>query len=200
MIDEGALAELLDDDPDHAVALLAEMTAATDPALAALARRLAGRLVLDLARVGPAESRGVGRLARIRGSSGGRPRPRREPRGVDAGARRSGADRAGDLLVRHWTKPTMAIALLVDRSGSMNGDRLAVAAVAAAGCAWRAPADWSVLAFADRQLAVKSQGTGGGPPGSWVICSGCEVRAPPTSTRPCGRRPASSNAPGPSGG
>ena len=39
----------------------------------------------------------------------------------------------------------------------MSGDRLAIAAVAAAACSWRAPADWSVLAFSDRQLALKSQ-------------------------------------------
>ena len=39
----------------------------------------------------------------------------------------------------------------------MSGERLAIAAVAAAACSWRAPADWSVLAFSDRQLALKSQ-------------------------------------------
>ena len=39
----------------------------------------------------------------------------------------------------------------------MNGHRLATAAVAAAAMAWRAPADWSVLAFGERTLAVKSQ-------------------------------------------
>ena len=62
-----------------------------------------------------------------------------------------------EVRVRHWTKPTMATVLLVDRSGSMSGDRLATAAVAAAACSWRAPSDWSVLAFADRQLALQSQ-------------------------------------------
>ncbi len=39
----------------------------------------------------------------------------------------------------------------------MSGRRLATAAVAAAACAHRAPVDWSVLAFADRIIAVKSQ-------------------------------------------
>lgn len=157
-IDEGALAELVEDDADHALALLADMTAATDPALAALARRIAGRLVLDLARVGPTRARGVGRL---------RTSPADRAEGdldMDAGldalvtARAAGTPvDLADLRVRHWTRPGTALCLLVDRSGSMSGRRLATAAVAAASCAWRAPADWSVLAFADRQIAVKSQ-------------------------------------------
>ena len=156
-VDEAALAKLIEQDSEHAIALLAEMTAATDPVLAALAARLAGRLVLDLARTGPADSRGIGRID----SS---PADRADgdldlDRSLDAlVAARAGraAVEAEELRVRHWTRPTMAIALLVDRSGSMSGARLATAAVAAAACSWRAPADWSVLAFADRQLALKS--------------------------------------------
>jgi len=152
------LAELIEQDSEHAIALLAEMTAATDPVLAALAARLAGRLVLDLARTGPADRRGIGRID----SS---PADRADgDLDLDGSLDALVAARAGraaveveELRVRHWTRPTMAIALLVDRSGSMSGDRLATAAVAAAACSWRAPADWSVLAFADRQLALKSQ-------------------------------------------
>jgi Mg-chelatase subunit ChlD len=134
------------------------MTAATDPVLAALAARLAGRLMLDLARVGPSDSRGIGRLVTASAD--------RAAGDVDIDASldalvnaRAGKAAIGvdELQVRHWTKPTMAVSLLVDRSGSMSGGRLATAAVAAAACAWRAPADWSVLAFSDRQLALKSQ-------------------------------------------
>ncbi len=158
MIDEGALADLMEGDSEHAIALLAEMTAASDSVLAALAARLAGRLVLDLARVGPRDSRGIGRIE----SS---PADRADgDLDVDASLDALLSARAGhaavdveELRVRHWTKPTMATVLLVDRSGSMSGDRLATAAVAAAACSWRAPSDWSVLAFADRQLALKSQ-------------------------------------------
>lgn len=134
------------------------MTAATDPVLATLAARLAGRLMLDVARVGPTDTRGIGRIVSapadradgdldVDGSLDALVQAR-------AGHSAVGAD---DLRVRHWTKPTMAVSLLVDRSGSMSGDRLAVAAVAAAACSWRAPADWSVLAFSERQLALKSQ-------------------------------------------
>lgn len=157
-IDEHTLAELVEEDADHALALLAEMTGATDPVLAALAARLAGRLLLDLARSGPSAGRGIGRIV----SS---PADRAEgDLDIDASldalveARAGHAAVAADQLrVRHWTRPTMALTLLVDRSGSMSGGRLAVAAVAAAACSLRAPADWSVLAFSDRQLALKSQ-------------------------------------------
>jgi Mg-chelatase subunit ChlD len=41
----------------------------------------------------------------------------------------------------------------------MGGDRLATAPRAAAACAWRAPTDTSVLAFADRVIVVAAQGS-----------------------------------------
>ena len=63
-----------------------------------------------------------------------------------------------DLKVRAWTRPAMAICLVVDRSGSMGGDRLAAAAVAAAAVAWRAPDDYSVLAFSNNVIIIKPQG------------------------------------------
>jgi hypothetical protein len=43
-LDEDALSRALDEDPDDTLALLAELTGATDPELRELARRLAGRL------------------------------------------------------------------------------------------------------------------------------------------------------------
>jgi len=158
VLDEKALAELARQDPDHAVSMLAAIRSATDRELAAIAARLAGRLVLDLARIGPRKARGIGTLV----SS---PADRFEgdldlDRSTDAlvSARTGGtAVSAADLRVRHWTRPATALGLIVDRSGSMSGARLATAAVAAAACALRAPADWSVLAFADRVIVVKSQ-------------------------------------------
>ncbi|HUV10486.1 MAG TPA: vWA domain-containing protein, partial [Acidimicrobiia bacterium] len=157
-IDEQALAELVEEDADHALSLLAEMTAATDPLLAALAARLAGRLMLDVARSGPSASRGIGRMVSSPAdrADGDLDIDASLDALVHARAGRS-AVAAEELRVRHWTKPTMALSLLVDRSGSMSGDRLAIAAVAAAACSWRAPADWSVLGFSERQLALKSQ-------------------------------------------
>ncbi len=157
-LDDDALAELAADDPDHALSLLAQMRSATDRTLAVLAARLAGRLVLDVAKAGPVRARGVGSMVsspadRVEGDID-----------VDASidtlvhARASGeAIDPADLRVRHWTQPATALCLVIDRSGSMSGKRLATAAVAAAACAHRAPVDWSVLAFADRVIAVKSQ-------------------------------------------
>ena len=165
-LDEKALGALADEDPDHALTLLAQMRNATDQELAALAARLASRLVLDVARTGPVRARGIGSMvsspadrvdgdldidasidALVHGRATGEP--------VDA----------GDLRVRHWTQPATALCLVIDRSGSMSGKRLATAAVAAAACAHRAPIDWSVLAFADRVIAVKSQDAARSTPG-----------------------------------
>ena len=165
-IDDRALADLADEDLDHALALLADMATATDPELAALAAQLAGRLVIDLAKVGPVRSRGVGRM---HSSPADRASGDLDIEGsMDALLSARGGRTTVDpheLRVRHWTRPATAVALVVDRSGSMGGRRLATAAVAAAACAWRAPEDWSVLAFADRILVLKSQGEPARPGG-----------------------------------
>jgi Mg-chelatase subunit ChlD len=62
-----------------------------------------------------------------------------------------------DLRVRTWIRPGTALCLLVDRSGSMGGAPLAVAAVAAAAVALRAPMDYSVAAFAADVIIAKGQ-------------------------------------------
>lgn len=157
-IDAQALAELIDEDIDHALALLTEMSSATDRRLAALAARLAGRLVLDVARGGPVGARGVGKMVSSAADrfDGDLDLERSIDALVAAEAGGISADMA-DLRVRHWTKPTTALALVVDRSGSMGGQRLATAAVAAAACSYRVPTDWSALVFADRILVLKSQ-------------------------------------------
>ncbi len=145
---------------DDALSMLADMTGATDEKLRALAQRLAGRLVLDLARSGPPRARGVGRL---------RPRSAALATGdidIDGSldalieARASGgAPVLDELVVREWSRPDTALCLIVDKSGSMGGDRLAAAGLAAAAAAWRAPIDHSVLAFSDRVIVVKAQDT-----------------------------------------
>ncbi len=155
-IDEDAYAQLVGEDPDHAVAMLAEMRSATDRELAAIAARLASRLVLDIARVGPTRTRGIARMV---SSPAGRFEGDLDlDRSLDALVQaRASSYPVGELYVRHWTRPATALALVVDRSGSMSGSRLATAGVAAAACAHRAPSDWSVLAFADRVIVVKAQ-------------------------------------------
>jgi Mg-chelatase subunit ChlD len=156
-LDEGAFDRALSEEPEEAIALLADLTSATDRTLAAQARRLAGRLVLDLARSGKASGRGVGRLVsapadRVNGDLD-----------VDASieplllanATRT-APALDDLRVRAWKRPATAICLVVDRSGSMHGARLVTACVIAAGSAWRAPDDYGVVAFADDAWVLKS--------------------------------------------
>ncbi|MYL04837.1 MAG: hypothetical protein F4011_11740, partial [Acidimicrobiaceae bacterium] len=141
-------------DPDQTLALLADMAAAADRRMAALAARLAGRLALDLARAGAASAGGVGRLetARADRCSGDVDIDRSLDGLLEARAasRPVGLD---ELWVQHWQRPATAISLIVDRSGSMGGPRLAAAAVAAAACALRAPQQWSALAFGDRVVA-----------------------------------------------
>ena len=64
---------------------------------------------------------------------------------------------ADELRAGVVARPSLAVCLLVDRSGSMGGARLAAAAVAAACVAWRAPDDHSVVAFGERPLVVQHQ-------------------------------------------
>ncbi len=73
-------------------------------------------------------------------------------------ARRAGMPvDAEELVVQTWNRSETAVCLLVDRSGSMHGERLATAAVAAAAVVLRAPLDCSVVAFAEDAVVVKSQ-------------------------------------------
>lgn len=135
------------------LALLADMTRATDEGLRAAARRLAGALLLERARGGPARRAGSRRLRQVPADRGG-------DLDVDASLEALVEARAEarpasleDLSARDWGRPAMALVVVVDRSGSMAGTRLAVAAVVAAACALRAPDDHAVLAFA-REVQV----------------------------------------------
>ena len=164
VLDEDALDEFLDDSPDDALAMLAEMVGATDRSLADQARRLAARLTIALARSGHS-GQGVGRLTRRPigsggdldldasmeafaappsiGSDGGGPRPLVHDRAL--------------LVETGWRRHETALCLLVDRSGSMSGERLATAAVAAAAALNRVPVDSSVVCFSENAVVVKSQ-------------------------------------------
>lgn len=157
VLDEAAFDRALSDDADEAMALLADLSAATDRELAAQARRIAGRLVLDIARSGRAAGRGVGRLVSMPAD--------RADGDLDVDASLDALQTAvatamppalDELQLRSWKRPATAICLLVDRSGSMHGKRLITACVIAAGCSWRAPSDYSVVAFADEAWVLKS--------------------------------------------
>ena len=158
VLDEAAFDEAMADDPDAALALLADLTGATDEGLRLLARRLAGRVIVDLARTGEQRRRGIGRLrtAPLRLADGDIDLDASHDALVSLAAGR--APDPDDVRVRAWDRPDTALCLLVDRSGSMAGDRLAAAAVAAASVLFRTPEDCSVVAFADQAIVLQSQG------------------------------------------
>jgi len=157
-LDEAAVEEGMDDDPDAMLALLADLTGATDQRLRDLAKRLAGRLFLDVSRRGPIRPRGIGRMATVpyRPDAGDIDLDASLPAIVESRASGEVVDVEG-LRVRSWTRPGTALALLVDRSGSMGGKPLATSAMAAAAVAWRNPSDYSVIAFGKDVVVAKSQ-------------------------------------------
>ena len=128
-LDEGAFDDALARDPEAAAALLADLAVATDAELRARARRIAGRVFLRLGRVGPARSRGTRRLGPRRGGHG----DLELDRTLDGWHPGAGPPRPEDLVTRDWTAHRRAICLVVDVSGSRQGEAVALAAVAAAG-------------------------------------------------------------------
>ncbi len=156
--DEEALGELLGEDPDGTLALLAEMTGAVDPALRQAARRLTGRICIRLGRVPDHRRRGTGRLV---GAPAGVDGELDLDASLEAVLEAAGAGRApdlGELRSRRWGGRDLALVLVVDRSGSMGGGRLATAALAAAALAGRVPGELAVLAFAGTVTVVKAIG------------------------------------------
>ena len=156
MFDEGAFDKAMSEDSEQALAMLADLASATDRRLAAAARRVAGRLVLDIARSGRAAGRGVGRWVSMPAASN------EGDLDVEASLDALQIARAtatppdiDELRVLTFQRPATAICLLVDRSGSMRGSRLISACVTAAGCAWRAPTDYSVVAFGEEAWVLK---------------------------------------------
>ena len=120
--------------------------------------RLAGRLVLDVARRGPARRRGTGRIvsAPFDVAGGDLDVDASSEAIVEARAAASAVD-PERLRIRRWVQPRTALCLLVDRSGSMGGKPLATSAVTAAAVAFRAPDDFSVVSFAKGSVVVKAQ-------------------------------------------
>jgi magnesium chelatase subunit D len=117
-------------DPEAAAALLADMAVATDVQLRTEARRLAGRVFIQLGRVGPAKARGTRRLGPSTRLDGDLDLDRTLERWQPGSSRVPAAD---DIVTRTWTAHRRAVCLVVDISGSMQGLAVALAAVAAAG-------------------------------------------------------------------
>jgi Mg-chelatase subunit ChlD len=147
VLDEQAMSQALADDPT-AFELLAAMTTATDENLRAAAIRLSASIVLERARAGRVSMRGVSRLRPVRGATDGDLDIDASIEGVSAARIEARPVALDDLTTVQWAKAPTAFAVVVDRSGSMNGPRLAAAATVAAACALRAPREHAVLSFA----------------------------------------------------
>jgi magnesium chelatase subunit D len=154
-LDEDAFGALLAERPDAAAALLADLALATDRDLRAAARRLAARVLVRAARMGPTRTRGTRRLVADRRTEGDLDLDRT----LDRWSGRWPPD-TDELVVRRWTGSRRAVCLLVDCSGSMTGLAVAIAAVAAAGVVLAADQrlEVSVLTFADRVEVLNRQG------------------------------------------
>jgi magnesium chelatase subunit D len=151
-LDAAVLSAQLRRDPEPTVALLADLAVATDPALRADARRLARRLLPPLGRVGVPQKRGTRRMVVHRGSLAGDLDLDRTLEHSDG--RRP--QRAETIVSRAWGAAPRAVCLLVDRSGSMTGRAVALAAVAAAAVV-EAASDrlrTGVIAFAAEPLVL----------------------------------------------
>ena len=125
-LDEDLLAGLLAADPDAAVTLLADLARATDRELRAAARRLAARVFFRLGTAGRRPARGVRRLGTGRAEG-----DLDLEKTLDRWSGLWPPD-AGDLVTRSWQAHRRTLCLLIDRSGSMSGLAVAIAAVAAA--------------------------------------------------------------------
>ncbi len=144
-------------DPDATLGLLSDMASATDEALRAQARRLAARIILDTARRSVRSSAGSARLESVPLDDGGGDvdLDATLPALVVARASRGAIDPA-DVRLERWRAHRPALALVIDRSGSMSGPALAAAAVAVAAVAAKAASRYAVVAFNDRALTLAS--------------------------------------------
>lgn len=172
-LDAEAFDALLDEHPDDALALLADLNGATDERLRELAHRLSAQVVVDVARTGAPTRRGIGRLAPVVGAEGDLDLDRSLDAVVDARRRGERPDPT-DLVARTWRRTDTAVCLLVDRSGSMAGERLAAAVVTAAAVALRPGGDTSVVAFSGDAIVLRSQG--GARAAGDVVVDLCRLR------------------------
>lgn len=131
-LDADALAGLMGQDPEAAAALLADLALATDAELRAAATRLAARVFVRLGRTVGQRTRGTRRLAPNRRGDGDLDLERTLDRWADGIRPGSARPDAEHLVTRSWAAHRRALALLVDRSGSMGGLAVALAAVSAA--------------------------------------------------------------------
>ena len=145
------------DDPDASLRLLARIAQLAPGRLSELAHRIAAEVAVDLARGDEGRRSGTKQLATMPVERGG---DLDLDHSLPAIAEARAAGRPVDideLKARNWIKRDHALTLLIDHSGSMDGDRLVTASLAAAVLAIRSPDDYSVIAFAGEVIVVKAQ-------------------------------------------
>lgn len=160
-MDTSALAGVIADDPDKGMALLLELSRATDPELRAQVRAAAARLILPLARQsGEPHAGGSSHLVTTAADG--------LDLDTDATLERLAEHprlHAGDMRWRDWRRQAHAYVLLVDASGSVTGQPLATAVVTAAAVAGRLrPGDeLAVVAFWSRAVVLRDMGSADPP-------------------------------------
>ena len=153
-LDEQAFDAALAENPEAAAALLADLAVATDVSLRAQARKLAGRVFLQLGKVGPAKARGTRRISASLGGDGDLDLDRTLERWQPS------SRRPHEFITRQWTAHRRAVALIVDISGSMQGLAVALASVSAAGVVLAAEGklEPGVFAFGSSVRTLQRQG------------------------------------------
>ena len=124
------------------------MSHATDEELRAAVRRLAPRLILDQTRRGIPRSRGVSKPRPVPAHRGGDLELDRSMDAIVAARAQGRMPGLDEMTAVEWTRPGLALCLVIDHSGSMSGARLTTAAVTGAACLTFAPEEHAVLAFA----------------------------------------------------
>jgi len=155
-LDVDAVEAAVAEDPDEVLPLLALMSSATDPALRARVQSLVPSLVIERARNGPSGRIGCGTLRPVRADRGGDLDLDASLEAVAVAHAEGRPPSLEELTASMWQRPATALCLLLDRSGSMDGRRLATAAMAAAACALRSAesgGELAVVAF-DRRAEV----------------------------------------------
>jgi Mg-chelatase subunit ChlD len=139
------------------------MTHATDERLRAAVRALAPRLILDRTRRGTPRRRGVSRPRPVPAHRGGDLDLDRSMDAVVTARSEGRLPQLDEMTAVEWARPELALCLVIDHSGSMNGSRLTTAAVTGAACLTHAPEEHAVLAFAAATRTVKSLGAAAAP-------------------------------------
>ncbi|MCL6095962.1 MAG: AAA family ATPase [Actinobacteria bacterium] len=156
-LDEDAAVTMIKNDSTRGIELLCEMANATDRMLAKAARSLATRIFVDMSRSGHDRCRGLHRIDRDHHSLTG-------DLDLEGTLETTGGLRpksSEDLLTLSWHASRKALCLLLDRSGSMEGNPLALACLATAATltAGRSRADVAVITFSSEAIVVVPMGS-----------------------------------------